>query len=124
MPPKRRQALGLADTPIPALPMESAMLKKYPRVLEHLICTAYEDGAVRTPGAWRMDNKLILLTLTLYDPDSGMRLPVNGVTVDECFALADKLLGAPDCPWEVDRWLTEQLAKKEKEKARQAKRKK
>lgn len=124
MPPKKRQALGLEGVPIPALPLESACLKKYPRVLEHLICTAYDDGSLRNPGSIRIDNKLILLVVTLYDPDSGMRLPCNGVTVDECLALADKLLGAPDCPWEVDRWLTSELQKKEKNKARNSKRKK
>lgn len=121
---KRKVALGLVGVPIPSLPMESTVLKKYPRVLEHLVATAYEDGASRAPGSIRFDNKLISLLMTLYDPDSGMRLPVNGQTVDDCLAFAEKLLAAPDCPWEVDRYLTEQLQKKQKEKDRQVKRKK
>jgi len=121
---KKKVALGLVGAPIPALPLDSVVLKRYPRVLEHLIVTAYDDGTARQPGALRIDNRIIALVLTLYDPDSGMRLPVNGLTVDDCLALANKLLEAPDCPWEVDRYLTEQLQKKEKNKASKAKSKK
>jgi len=121
---KKKIALGLVGAPLPALPLETAVLKKCPRLMEHLIVTGYDDGTVRTPGSFRFDNRIIYLTLTLYDPDSGMRLAINGPTVDDCFALCEKLLGAPDCPWEVDRYLTEQLSKKEKEKSRRTPRKK
>lgn len=113
---KKKVALGLVGAPIPALPLESVALKKYPRVLEHLIVTGYDDGTVRVPGSVRVDNRVIYLTITLYDPDSGMRLAVNGPTVDDCLAAANRLLDAPDCPWEVDRYLTEQLEKKNRNK--------
>lgn len=114
MPVKKRQALGLEGVaPLP-LPLESAVLKKFPRVLEFLIATAYDDGTVRTPGSLRVDNKLLWLTITLYDADAGMRLPCTGSTFDDALSLAEKLLGAEEAPWEVDRYLTEQLQRKVK----------
>ena len=54
--------------------------------------------------------------LTLYDLDSGTRLPVRAATLDEVLAAAEKLLGVENAPWEIDRYLTEQLAGKNKKK--------
>lgn len=113
---KKRQALGLENVPIPALPGDSQFFAKLPLLREFLSVTAYDDGSMRTPGSYRFENKLICYQITLYDADAGMRLPVSGATMDDVLKATERLLGAPDAPWEVDRYLTEQLAKKSKEK--------
>lgn len=113
---KKRQALGLENVPIPALPGDSKLLEKLPLLREFLSVTAYDDGSMRQPGSYRFENKLICYQITLYDADAGMRLPVSGATIDDVMKAAERLLGAPDAPWEVDRYLTEQLQKKSKEK--------
>lgn len=111
---KKRQALGLADVaPVP-LSSETKLFAKYPKLVGFLIDTKYDDGSIRQPGEWRLANKKLWLTLTLLDPDSGMQLPCTGSTLDDAFSLAEKLLGAEDAPWEVNRWLTTELEKKVK----------
>lgn len=121
---KKRQALGLEDIPLPPLSLESKFFDKLPRLREFLIVTAYDDGSVRVPGSFRMENKIIAVMVTLYDPDAGLRLAVSGATIDDALKTADTLLGAPDAPWEVDRYLTEQLLKKKKNTAGKSKSKK
>jgi len=121
---KKRQALGLESVPIPALGMESKLLEKPPPLPEFVSATAYEDGSIRTPGSFRFENKLICYQITLYDADAGMRLPISAGTLDDVFKAVERLLGAPDAPWEVDRYLTEQLSKKVKEKSGGVKKKK
>lgn len=113
---KKRQALGLDSTPIPALPTETKLWAALPQLVEFIVATAYEDGSPRVPGTVQLETKAICFALTLRDPDSGMRLQIQAPTLDDVLKGANKLLGAPDAPWEVDRYLTEQLAKKKPKK--------
>jgi hypothetical protein len=85
---------------------------------EFISATEYEDKTPRTPGYYTLRNRGAAYELTVYDPDSGTRLPCRGQTLDEVFALVEKLLGAVEAPWECDSYLTEQLARKGKRKKR------
>lgn len=113
---KKRAALGLEGVPIPALSMESKVLEKYPLLREFVSATAYEDGSMRMPGSLRLENKIICYQITLSDPDAGMRVSVSAATLDDVLKGVERLLGAPEAPWEVDRYLTEQLQKKKPKK--------
>lgn len=115
MPIKKRVA-GEDLPPIPALSIESAILKKCPLVMEFCTATAYEDGSARQPGYYTMRNRTIEFELTVYDPDAGMRLTVRSREHDRCFHGMEVLLGAPDTQWEVDRYLWEHRPKEKKKK--------
>ena len=109
---KRRQPPAGAGAIAPALPATSVVLSKFVLLREFLTATSYEDGSARTPGDLALRNRGVAFEITLYDPDAGLRLPVRGPTLDDALTLAEKLLGVETAPWEVDRYLTEQLAKR------------
>jgi len=115
MPPKRRVQAGELP-PVPALSMESVCFKKYPLLVEFLACTQYEDKAKREPGYFTVRNRIIEYEITLYDPDSGQRIPIRARTLDELMRGCESVLGAENAPWEIDRYLFEQLEKKTKKK--------
>lgn len=109
---KRRQPPAGAGAIMPALAATSVTLAKFTLLREFLTATQYDDGAPRTPGDLALRNRGVAFEVTLYDPDAGLRLPVRAATLDDVLALAEKLLGVESAPWEVDRYLTEQLGKK------------
>lgn len=113
---KRRSVVSSAGAIVPALSSESKVLAKLPALREFLSATAYEDGSARTPGYFWFSNRRMLYEVILFDPDSGSRLPVTALTMDDVFAAAEALLNAPEAAWQPDKYLSEQLAKKTKRK--------
>ena len=113
---KRRSVVSREGAILPALSAESKVLAKLPALREFLSATAYEDGTARTPGYFWFSNRRMLYEVILFDPDSGSRLPVTALTMDDVFVAAEALLTAPEAAWQPDKYLTEQLAKKTKRK--------
>ena len=113
---KRRQPVVNVGACAPALPATSVLLAKLPAIREFLSATAYDDGSPRVPGYLTLRNRGHSYELTLYDPDAGLRLPTRGPDLDKTLLLAEQLLGVEEAPWEVDNYLTEQLAKRAKRK--------
>jgi hypothetical protein len=113
---KRRLAVTAASVITPALPSTSTLWPKLPAIREFLHATAYEDGTPRQPGYLTVRNKVTGIEVTLYDPDSGTRLPCRGRTLDEALTLTEQLLGVEEAPWESDRYLMEQIMKLSKKK--------
>lgn len=111
---KRRQPVVNVGACAPALPATSVLLAKLPAIREFLSATGYDDGSPRVPGYLTLRNRGHSYEITLYDPDAGLRLPARGPDLDKTLLLAEQLLGVQEAPWEVDNYLTEQLAKKSK----------
>lgn len=115
---KRRNAPAGSGVIQPALPAASIMLGKLPAIREFLTATEYEDKAPRTPGYITLRNRQVTFEVTLYDPDSGSRLSARAAKLDDVLALVEQLLGVEEAPWEVDPYLTEQLARRGKKKGK------
>jgi hypothetical protein len=111
---KRRSAPANGVACLAPLPATSVILGKLPAIREYLTATAYEDGTARQPGYFTLRNRALTFEGTLYDPDSGTRLVVRANTLDEMLAGLEKLLGVEEAPWEIDPYLTEQLARRRK----------
>lgn len=114
---KRRQPIATDGVIINPLLIETVIWRKVPQLVEFVAATAYEDGSARRPGYITIRNRMIMWEVTLYDPDSGMRLACAGRTLDDALQLADRSLLAAEAPWEIDRYLTEQLSPKKKKKS-------
>lgn len=114
---KRRQQAQPGQASVPALPSTSTHWPKLASIREFLAATSYDDGTARVPGYLTVRNRTTTFEITLYDPDSGSRLVCRGGTLDEALALAEKLLGVEEAPWEPDNYLQAQLAKKRPRKA-------
>lgn len=115
--PIKRRAMGADLPPIPALSIETVLLKKCSMLVEFCSATAYEDGAARTPGYFTFRNRTIEYELTVYDPDAGMRISCCAPDLDRVFAGMEALLKAPDAPWMVDRYLWERKPKEKRKKS-------
>jgi hypothetical protein len=113
---KRRIPAVSADAPPVPASKHSVIWGKLPALRDFLTATAYEDGSTRVPGYMQVKTIGVAWQVTLYDPDSGARLPVRATELDAAFALAEQLLGVEDAQWEVDRYLSEMLAKRTKKK--------
>lgn len=113
---KRRTPAEVGLPPIP-LPSDSKLFHKLPLLREFLSATAYDDQSIRTPGYFTMRNRGGSYEVTVYDPDAGLRCAVRAATIDDAFAGVELLLGAENAPWEVDSYLSDQLAKKRKKRA-------
>lgn len=113
---KRRSGMGEANLPSLPLPATSLILAKLPLVREFITATTYDDQTLRAPGYFTMRNKSTQFEVTFYDPDPALRLPCRGLTIDDAFALAEKLLGTDGAPWEHDQYLSECAARKKKRK--------
>jgi hypothetical protein len=81
-----------------------------------MVATVYDDGSDREPGKLSLEVYGTSWSLTLRDPNTGLRLAVRGEELDKVLLLAEQLLGVEEAPWERDKYLTEQLAKKSKKK--------
>lgn len=113
---KRRQPVAAEGVPLIALSETSVVLGKFKSIREFVSRTAYDDNSARTPGYFTLRNRVATYEITWYDPDSGLRLPVRGTTLDDVLSLSEKLLSAEEAPWEVDRYLSEELARKSRKK--------
>lgn len=104
---------------LPALPLDdtSKVLLKFPLVREFLSATAYEDQTPRQPGYMTIRNRVGSYEITVYDPDAGLRCAARAMTLDDVLAATELLLGAKEAPWEVDRFLMEQVTKNKKKRA-------
>lgn len=111
---KRRNAPAAGGIIQPALPAASVMLGKLPCLREFLTATAYEDGSPRVPGYITIRNRQVTFEATIYDVDSGTRLSARAAKLDDVLALLEQLLGVEEAPWEIDSYLTEQLARRSK----------
>lgn len=112
----RRRSAPSDKVPPPPLPMPMAVLVNSPLLAEHLVVTKYDDGTVRVPGSFRVENIGSAFRVTVYDHDAGLRLPCTGPTLEEALEQVEVMLGTPDAPWEIDRYLSEQVAKRTKKK--------
>lgn len=101
---------------IPALPATSVLLSKLPAIREFITATQYEDGSPRVPGYFTLRNRGASFELTMYDYDSGCRLPVSAHELDKALQLMEQLLGVEEAPWEPDRYLMNLLAERNKKK--------
>lgn len=99
---------------LPALPAESAVLKKFPRLCEFMVNTSYDDGSPRAPGRLWMDNDGVALTVTLFEPSGFARVRLRASTLDEAFALAERHLANEGAVWEVDQYARDRAAGKKK----------
>lgn len=113
---KRRVPAEGGITSLPSLPSTSVILSKFKLLREFITATAYEDGGYRVPGYFWFMNRSTSFECILFDPDSGARLPCRGATIDEVLALVETLLGTENAPWEMDKYLSEQLSKRKKRK--------
>ena len=113
---KRRVPQVNTDHPPNPAPKTSIVLAKFPALRDFLTATAYEDKSHRTPGYMTLRTIGVAWQLTLYDPDSGARLPVRANDLDGVLSLAEQLLGVEEAPWEIDRYLSEMLSKRTKKK--------
>lgn len=107
----RRTAPG-DGVPQPALPMPVAVLVNSPLLAEHLVATSFADGGARIPGSVKIENIGTAFRVTVYDHDAGLRLVASGPTLEEALETVEVFLGDATAPWEVDRYLTEQAAKR------------
>lgn len=101
---------------MPPAPMTSVLLAKLPAIREFMSATQYDDGSPREPGYMTIRTWGTQWQVTVYDPDSGARMPVRAPELDKALLLVEQLLGVEEAPWEIDRYLSEQLAKKSKKK--------
>lgn len=120
---KKRVQTGDLPT-LPFLSVETTLMKKQPLLIEFVSATTYEDGSPRTPGYYTVRNRMIEYECTLYDPDSGQRIAIRAREVDKMWLGVEAILGAQDAPWEVDRYLFEQLEQKNKKKGVASRKKK
>lgn len=110
----RKLASVGAGVVMPALPRESKTFAKFPLYEEFMAATSYDDGTPRTPGYSTLRNRGHCYELTLYDYDSGLRLPISGPDKDHVYKVAEQLLGVPDAPWQPDDYLMGLLSKKKR----------
>lgn len=112
---KRRQAPGQQSEVIP-LQKPIAVMAGQENLADHITCVKYDDGTVRVPGSYKVENMGTHFRVTVYDHDAGLRLPVTGPTLEEAFANVETLLEATDAPWEVDQYLTSKVKQRPKPK--------
>lgn len=115
---KRRSPPVDGPAIVAPLPSASTLWPKLPATRAFIHDTAYEDGTARIPGYITIRNKVTTIEITYYDPDSGTRLPCRGSTLDQALTLGEQLLGVEEAPWEVDKYLMEQLVAKSKNRRR------
>jgi len=112
----RRNKPPGAGEPPPALLAPDDVFGEGSLLAQWLSATKYEDGTVRIPGSVRIENLGASYRVTVYDHDAGLRLPCSAPTLSEALGSVEQLLGVVDAPWEVDRYLTEQVAKRQPKK--------
>lgn len=101
---------------LPPLPSDSVVLKKFPRLMEFLTHTTYDNGAPRAPGRLWLDSDLIAFTLTLFEPSAFARVRIRAASLDDLLTLAEKHLGSDNPAWEDDQYARERAAEKKKKK--------
>lgn len=92
------------SVPLPALPNESVVLKKFPHLRSFFVNTAYDDGSPRATGRVWLENDGIAFVVTLMEPSAFARVRLRAATLDDMFAVAEMHLGTENAPWEVDQW--------------------
>lgn len=107
----KRTGRGTGEAP-PALQLADSGTLIGPLLAEHIAATKYEDGTVRVPGSFKVENVGSAYRVTVYDHDAGLRLACSGPVLADVYELIEIALGTADAPWEVDRYLTEQIAKR------------
>lgn len=112
----QRRTAPSDKVPPPPLPAPLVVLVNSPLLSEHIVATKYDDGLVRVPGSFKVENIGSAFRVTVYDHDAGLRLPVTGPTLESALEEVEVLLGTADAPWEIDRYLSEQVAKRGKKK--------
>lgn len=114
MPVKRRKSDVSGEVARPEAKVTSVLLAKLPSVREWMVATTYDDGSSRVPGKLNLEVYGQSWSVTLRDPNNGLRLNVRGDDLDKVLLTLEQLLGVEEAPWEQDEYLTAQLAKKKK----------
>ncbi len=113
----KQLSLGVeAGKPLPPLPADSSVLKKFPRLLEFLTATQYDNGSPRAPGRLWLDSDLIAFTMTLFEPSGFARVRLRASSLDDLLMLAEKHLGSENPAWEDDQYARDRAAEKKKKK--------
>lgn len=111
----KKLSIGGADgTPVVSLSGESKLFKNFPRLCEFWSARTYEDGTPRSPGRHWFDQDGVGYTLTLFEVSACAKMRCRAATIDDCYALAEKALGAENAPWEVDQYAREKASGKKK----------
>lgn len=115
VPVKKRVVKGGAGSvggPVHLAPVETEVLSKFPRLVEHLVTTRYADGEPRQPGLVMVDVQGATWRLRVTEPDVSARLTCLAESLDDALALAELHLGSDDAPWEVDSYAAARKKKK------------
>lgn len=95
-------------------PVESDVFSKLPNLVSHCCVTQYDDGEVRQPGWFTVKTLGSAWVVQVKDPDAGAQITATSDTLDNALCLADLMLGSEDAPWEPDRFLRSQGARRKK----------
>jgi len=116
VPVKRRSVLGGEGVPVPALSGETAVLKKFPRLVEFLTAVYYDDGTARQTGQVWLRVEMTAFVMTLIDKDACCKMVVRAAALDDLMATAEKLLGSDAAVWEIDQYALDRAQQKKRKK--------
>lgn len=113
----KKVTLNLADdAEKPPLPVNTVLMKKFPRVLEFLTARKYDDGSKRLPGKIFLETDGVAFVMTLKEPTLVAQMRLRAPEFDELWALAHAALSQDVPPWEIDQWAFAKLPKPRKKK--------
>lgn len=98
--------------PVHLAAVETTVLLKFPRLIEHLVTTRYADGEPRKPGLLMVNVLGATWQVRLTEPDVSARLTCLAENLDDALALAELHLGSDEAPWEVDSYAAGRKGKK------------
>lgn len=98
--------------PVHLAAVETQVLAKFPRLIEHLVTTRYSDGGPRRPGMVMISVMGAMWQVRCTEPDSSARLTCWADNLDDALAMAELHLGVDDAPWEADPYGVGKKAKK------------
>jgi len=102
---KKRVAVsggGDGNRPCHLAALDSPAFKLFPRILEHLAVTRFEDGSTRLPGTVICRVESANWKVIAKEPSSQLQLTVIGATIDDALAGLELLLGSEEAPWDDD----------------------
>jgi len=78
---------------------DEAWAKKYPSIVEHLVCGAYDDGTPRELSSLTISASDGQLQLALNDKEMRRSLYTSAGTLPEALQLMERALVSGTCPW-------------------------
>jgi hypothetical protein len=94
--------------------MESTILSGLLPLVEHCAVRQYEDGDAREPGWITIKTQGAAWCVQVKDPDGACSFTAVAETLDKALETAALLLSCDEAPWEPDRFLSDQKARKKK----------